>query len=239
MNSKSEDAKALSATVVTPDDVAAWLKCNPGFLNDRPDVMASLIPPENDHGEGIVDMQHFMLERLRRDLSEKQSREQALLGATKANLDAQAKIHQAVRAVIEADSFNALIKIVTGKLPALFEISAASFCVESDAHLPDAAAETGIVLLPPGSLAKMMDADRTVALRADIEGDKRIFGEKAKLIRSVALLRLDIGGGKPQALLALGSIAPKGFDPRQGTELLSFFTHTLLHCTRRWLGMAP
>jgi uncharacterized protein YigA (DUF484 family) len=239
MSPKSEDAKALSADIIAPDAIAAWLKRNPGFLNDHPDVLAALVPPESDHGKGVLDMQRFMLERLQRDLADKHDREQALLAATRANVDAQAKIHQAVRAVLEADSFGSLIKIITGKLPGLFDIAAASFCVELDALLPDNAAKAGIILLPPGSLGKMLDIEHAVVLRADIEGDERIFGKKAKLIRSVALLRLDFGTKKPQVLLALGANAPDGFDPRQGTELLSFFAHTLQNCTRRWLGIDP
>ena len=239
MSSKSDDAKALTADIIAPDAVASWLKRNPGFLNDRPDVLAALVPPESDHGEGVVDMQRFMLVRLQRELADKRDREHALLEATKANLDAQAKIHHAVRVVLDADSFDALIKTITGKLPSLFDIAAVSFCVESDELLPGDSAKSGIVLLPSGALGEMIVAGRTVMLQADIEGDTRIFGNKAKQVRSMALLRLDFGKNLPQALLALGAGAPDGFDPRQGTELLSFFAHSLQHCTRRWLGLAP
>jgi len=83
MSPKSEDAKALSADIIAPDAIAAWLKRNPGFLNDHPDVLAALVPPESDHGKGVLDMQRFMLERLQRDLADKHDREQALLAATR------------------------------------------------------------------------------------------------------------------------------------------------------------
>ena len=80
-----------------------------------------------------------------------------------------------------------------------------------------------------------MDSGRTVALRSDIVGDKAIFGSRASKVRSAALLRLDLGAKVPNGLLALGAESSTGFDPRQGTELLSFFSHVLQRTIQRWL----
>ena len=236
MTRKSEDAKALAAEVIAPDAIGAWLKRNPGFLNDNPDILVALLPPDMGHGEGVLDMQRFMLQRLQRELAGMTAREQTLIEAAKVNADIQAKIHSAVRALLDADSLEALIGIVTAKLPKLFDVATVALCIETDTALPDGAEKMGVILLPAGVLTEILTEDRTVLLRANIEGEDRIFGKKAAQVRSTALLKLDLGDRT--ALLALGARAPDGFDPRQGTELLSFFAHALQCCLRRWLTPA-
>lgn len=236
MSRKSEDAKALAGDVIAPEAVGAWLKRNPGYLNDNPDVLAALLPPDMDHGEGVLDMQRFMLQRLQQEIASMTAREQILLRAAKANADIQAKIHSAVRALLDADSLEALIGTVTGKLPGFFDVAATALCIERSTALPGGTEKMGVILLPEGALTEILAEDRTVVLRANIEGDDRIFSTKAAQVRSTALLKLNLGGRT--ALLALGARAPDGFDPRQGTELLSFFAHTLQHCLRRWLTTA-
>ena len=68
--------------------------------------------------------------------------------------------------------------------------------------------------------------------------DPEIFGAGAGLVHSEALLRLDIGGKAPDALLALGSRCDGAFDDGQGTELLGFLARVLEICFRGWLNLA-
>ncbi|MBK20097.1 MAG: hypothetical protein CMM52_14790 [Rhodospirillaceae bacterium] len=234
-STKKSGTKAVSSPIISPDSVAAFLEQNPTFVNDRPELLASLIPPEQDHGGGIVDMQKFMLERLQAELSRYQTREQNLLDAAEANGDVQARVIKAVKALLDANSFEALIKVVLKKLPKMFEISAAALCLEAGNHIPEEGADFGIIVVEPGTLESLMDQGRAVALRSDIEGDKAIFGSRASKVRSAALLRLNFGPNIPNGLLALGAKAPTGFDPRQGTELLSFFSYVLQRTIQRWL----
>ena len=49
--------------------VADYLRRHPDFLAAHPDLIPALTPPELRRGEGVVDMQHFMLQRLRHDLA--------------------------------------------------------------------------------------------------------------------------------------------------------------------------
>ncbi len=232
-------SKALSGTVISPETVAAFLEQNPDFLNDRPELLAILTPPEQDHGGTVLDMQKFMLERLQGELTRFQTREQNMLDAAKANADVQARVLKAAKALLDAKSFEDLIKIVLKKLPRMFDISTAALCIESGDHLPAGAAEIGIIVVEPGALDTLMESGRTVALRADIEGDKAIFGSRASKVKSAALLRLDLGSKVPNGLLALGAKSPTGFDPRQGTGLLAFFSYVLQRTIQRWLTQDP
>ena len=120
-------------------------------------------------------------------------------------------------------------------MPKMFDVSAAALCIEAGGHVPQGATEIGIVVVEPGALDSLMESGHSVALRSDIEGDKAIFGSRATKVRSAALLRLDLGPKVPNGLLALGAKSPTGFDPHQGTELLSFFSYVLQRTIQRWL----
>ena len=230
-----QTAKALSGPVISPESVAVYLEQNPGFLNDRPELLTILIPPEQNHGGGILDMQKFMLERLQGELTRFGSREQALLAVAESNADVQRCVFAATKALLDAKSFEDLIKIILKKMPKMFDISAAALCIEAGDHVPAGATENGIIVVEPGALDSLMGSEHSVALKSNIEGDKAIFGSRATKVRSAALLRLDLGSKVPNGLLALGAKSPTGFDPRQGTELLSFFSYVLQRTIRRWL----
>lgn len=230
-----QTAKVLSGPVISPESVAAYLKQNPGFLNDRPELLTTLIPPEQNHGGGILDMQKFMLERLQGELTRFGSREQALLAVAELNADVQRCVFAATKALLDAKSFEDLIKIILKKVPKMFDISAAALCIEAGNHVPAGATENGIIVVEPGALDSLMGSEHSVALKSNIEGDKAIFGSRATKVRSAALLRLDLGSKVPNGLLALGAKSPTGFDPSQGTELLSFFSYVLQSTIQRWL----
>jgi len=242
MSGKTDEAKSKAKTKApggdapSADAVAEYLKNNPGFLNDRPELIAALVPPEYVRGEAVVDLQRFMLERMRGDHAQMAARERALLDAAKANTRTQARVHAAIKALLGPRSFERLIGVVSEELPRLFGIRAASLCVETGEPLPGNAGDIGVILIPPGTLDELFEGHNPIVLRSEVRGDKAIFGRKAARIRSVALMRLDFGEGAPRGMLALGSTEPHEFDPRQGTELLAFFAHVLQHRIRRWLN---
>jgi uncharacterized protein YigA (DUF484 family) len=239
MSTSSDDAKALTTEVLAPEAVAAFLERNPGFLNDRPALMSLLVPPNFDHGNGVLDMQMFMLDRLRGQLTHVKSRERALLETAEANARVQHRVHRAIRTLLAARSFEALIRGIVDDLPELFDIAAAALCIETEQPLSRGAGSTGLVLLSPDAMDRMADAEEPVTLRPNTEGDEAIFGARAGRIRSIAVLQLDFGSKAPRGMLVLGSAAPDGFDPAQSTDLLAFFAFVMQRCVRRWLNDGP
>jgi hypothetical protein len=238
MSGAADDAKALRGEVLSADQVEAWLTRHAEFLNERPELLAMLVPPEFHRGDQVVDMQHFMLQRLRGQIAQMKSREQTLLAAAEANVAVQARVHHAVKALMAARSFEHLIRVVVDELPGMLDVAAVALAVENGERLPGAAGDTGVVTLKPGAIDRLLGADRTIALRATADGDTAVFRDRVAQVRSVAMLRLTFGPEAPAGLFALGSAAAGGFDPRQGTELLSFLAHVLQLCIRRWLGLA-
>ncbi len=82
-----------------------------------------------------------------------------------------------------------------------------------------------------------MGPGQDVVLRADIEGDKVLYGSGTGLVASEALLRLHASPEAPAGLLALGARHTTRFDPEQGSELLGFLAQVLELCIRTWLGL--
>ena len=54
---------------ITSSQVAEYLLRHPQFLVRHPDLLDYQIPPARNKGEGIIDLQQFMVERLRRDIA--------------------------------------------------------------------------------------------------------------------------------------------------------------------------
>jgi uncharacterized protein YigA (DUF484 family) len=239
MSTSSDDAKVLSTDIVAPEAVEAFLERNPAFLNDRPDLLRVLVPPEFDHGSGVVDMQMFMLDRFRDQLSKSKRREQALIDAVEANARVQRRVHRAIEVLLKAQSFEGLIRTVVEDLPELFDVGAAALCIETDKPLPSGTGATGLVILEPGSIDCLIETDQAVVLSSNIEGEKAIFGNRANKIQSMAQLQLDFGRNAPRGLLVLGAEEPETFNDSQSSDYLAFFAFVLQRCIRRWLNDGP
>ncbi|MBO38977.1 MAG: hypothetical protein CMM75_07370 [Rhodospirillaceae bacterium] len=232
---KKPGSKELPVQDILPETVEAFLEKNPSFLKERTDLLAIITPPEKKYGENVVDMQKFMVQRLQNELAEYKKREKNLLKLIRENSDVQTLTHKAVKALLDAKSFEELIKIILHKIPKVFDITAVALCIEAGKSAPATANDLGIIVIKSETLESLMDAGRSITLRSNIQGDKIIFGTQASKVKSTALLRLNFGSKLPNGLLALGHNSSTGFDPQQGTELLSFFSYVLQRTIKRWL----
>ncbi len=217
--------------------IVDYLRKHPDFLIHNPELLDTLTPPEHKHGDGVVDMQTFILKAQRADVENLKAREAALLDAAQANATVQARIFSAVQKILAARSFEHLIGIINDELPEMLALESVALAVESGNKLPGKSEAAGVVVLKPKIVNILIDTGRDVELLTDHAGDPMLFGTDAGAVRSVALLRLKFGAGAPPGLLALGSAEVDGFDPNQGTELLSFMARVLERCIKRWLGL--
>lgn len=218
-------------------EVAAYLCTHPDFLIEHPELVAVLTPPEIRRGDNILDLQHFMMERLRSDLAQLKGQQRALIATSRSNLSSQNRIHAAVLALMEATSFEQLLQVVTTDLVVLLDVDVVTIGVESAAEQPRLPLP-GIRLLPTGTVAGLLGAERPALLSNDIEGDLHLFGDAAGLVRSEALLRLTVNEEGPPGLLCIGTRRPDRFHPGQGTELLCFLARALEVTMGGWLDLA-
>lgn len=217
--------------------VANFLRRNPDFLAQHPELLDSIDPPSRKQGESVVDLQCFMVERLREKVEEITEARNALVHAGRGNLAAQSRVHQAVLSLLAARSFEQLMEIVTTDLVVMLNLDAVTLCVERQNGCGNAVRLSGLCQLEPDSVDAILGAGRPLLLRNDIEGDPLVFGAGAGLVASEALIRLSISPATPPALLALGSRRPDQFHPGQGTELLIFLAAALERSIRAWLDL--
>jgi uncharacterized protein YigA (DUF484 family) len=220
------------------ESVAEYLRRHPDFLIQHPDLLSVLTPPELRRGEGIVDMQHFMLQRLRADVARLRAQHRALIATSRSNLSSQGRIHAATLAIIAATSFEQLIQTVTTDLAVLLDVDVVTIGVESSASAQPRLPRHGIQILPRGTVDALLGADRHALLRGEMRGDPALFGGAAGLVRSEALLRIAVSEHAPAGLLCIGTRRPEKFQPGQGTELLCFLARVLELTIGAWLDLA-
>lgn len=225
-----------AAPELTAETVAAWLRANPGFLADRADLVQHLTPPRQDRGEGVVDFQYFMVERLRQEVERLKEQQRELIGTTRANLNNQNRIHAAILFLLDARSFEQLIQTVTTELAVLLDLDVACLVVESNGQDIPHVHKSGVRVVEEGMVAGILGR-RDMLLRGGIEGDPSLYGSAAGLVRSEALIRLHISDDTPPGLLAFGARDPDMFHQGQGTELVGFLARVVERCIRGWLEL--
>ncbi len=243
MSQKPEDAlpakPAAAHPRITAAQVVDYLRRHPDFLLRHPELLDDQVAPARRQGNGVVDLQQFMVERLRKDVARLRADQDDLLANSRDNLSTQDRIHKAVLALLGAHSFEHLIETVTTDLALLLDVDVVTLCVEAaEEPLPRTRIE-GVQILVPGAVERVLGRGREVLLRDDVEGDPMLFGAAAGLVRSDALLRLSVSPGTPMGIVAFGTRHPGYFNPGQGTELLGFLARVLEHTIREWLDLPP
>lgn len=236
MAHKPEDA-ALPEDMPTEAQVVRYLARHPDFLLRHSELLLTLSPPSRfEDAEGVVDMQVFMIERLRDELDRIRGAAEHLIHTSRSNMTTQNRTHQAVLALVSADSLDALTEAVGDDLPTLLDVDVAGLCFEESPEPLPVLACPRITRIPAGQVEAMLGGrDRDCALNEEMPGDPVLFGDGAGLVASSALVRLDPGGRRPQGLLVLGSRHGNTFHRGQGTELITFLGRVLETCVRRFV----
>jgi uncharacterized protein YigA (DUF484 family) len=218
-------------------EVIAYLRQNPDFLERHPEALRLMRSPVRDDGGDVLDFQHFMLERFRRDIARLQHEQRNLITTSRGNLASQSRVHKAVIAILGAGTFEQLLQTVTTDLAVLIDADVVTIGVESSGTPTTRLPIAGIHLLKPGTVDALLGNDREALLRADIHGDASLFGSAAGLVRSEALLRLRFSRTAPAGLLCIGTRKPETFHPGLGTELLTFLARALEITIAQWLDL--
>jgi uncharacterized protein len=223
------------ASATRAEDVIAYLREHPDFLGHHPDALALLRAPSRNTGDGVLDFQHFMLERLRHDLSQLQDEQKNLIALSRGNLTSQCRVHKATLAMLKAASFEHLLQIVTTDLAVLIDVDVVTLCIESTAAKTSRMSVHGIRVLRSGMVDQLLGPDREVLLCTDIKGDPTLFGGAAGLVRSQALLRLSFARSGPRGIMCIGTRRAGTFHPGLATELLTFLARAVEITIAQWL----
>jgi uncharacterized protein YigA (DUF484 family) len=222
-----------SGVPVSEADVIAWLTEHPEFLARNPDLLARLAPPSRAEGESVVDLQAWMIERLQGNLRDLNSTQGELIAATRTNMATQSQVHRAVVALAGATDIQHFVHILTQDLREVINVDVIALCVESWTEpVPDVA---DLRILPGGAIGHIMGAGRRIRLRTDPRDKVAIYGPAAGLVRSDALIPIELPEDDHPALIAIGSRQEEHFHPGQGTELLTFLAEVVERTLATWL----
>jgi uncharacterized protein len=220
---------------ITAQEVDTYLRDHPDFLVDHPDLVNILLPPDAQHGNRVVDMQQFMLQRVRGDLGKLQTQHNEILATSRGNLTSQNRIHGAILRILEARNLEELIEIITTDLAVHLDVDVVAMAFEAMDRLPAGGNRSSLRILPRGAVDRLLNGTREIALHADVTADQQIFGGASTLVRSQALLRLELRRDAPLGMLAFGSRQQGKFHVGQGTELLIFLGKVVELTMRGWL----
>lgn len=216
---------------MTAEQVEDFLLGHPDFLRDRPALLAEILP-DRDAGEAVADFQAHALRRLRTDIEDLKSGTEEIILNARNNMSTQARTHEAVINLLEADSFDALLRVVTDDLPRLLDVDLIMLCFETG--LPKGAA-IYVQEIPEGSVDGLLGGAHSL-LRDMVAGETAIYGSGTGLVQSDALIRLPVKDTLPPGLIALGSRRAGTFHSGQGTELLVFLSTVIALCVHRWVA---
>ncbi len=221
---------------ITAEDVLTFLRTTPKFLQDYPQACDYLTPPKVTSGRKVTDFQAYMIERLKADKRDVMETTQELVETARSNMSNTARIHRAVLRILEAESFEEFIQVITNDLPSLLNVDISTLIVEAEGSKIPHISTNGVKVVPEGTLDRWMEG-RAVQLHANITGHEAIYGAGATLVRSQALVRVDISGHTPPTLLAFGSRDPAMFEAGQATDLVNFLARVVERVFRAWLHL--
>lgn len=223
-------SKEPKASAVTADMVREFLRANPDFLNANMDVVADIVPPERELGEGVIDFQHFMVKNLQKDTKGLKQRYEMLVDFCRENMSVQGQVHAAALKLMRARGLEPLLEILSQDLVALFDVDVVRLAMETDVPVDTSYGEadySGCVFVPPGTVDGVLGAGKQVRLVDDAQATPvaelaDIFADCEGLVRSCALLRLEMDSVGRHILLAFGVRHVGRFHAGQGVELLHF-----------------
>ena len=230
-NKPAEPSK--SSAQISEADVRDFLNAHPDFLQENADLLTTAIAPTRQSGEGVVDMQSFLVERLQKEVRELTAVQDGFVAAARINIHTQKMIHNAVQALLSATGFAHFVHILTQDLPEVLDVDVLTLCIEDGPiPLPEM---TGLQRLKEGSIERPNWRGGSILMRPDAPKSKAIFGPAMELVNSDALIKLDVPSLHANAMLAIGSREAGHFDRDQGTELMSFLATCIQSSLQMWL----
>ena len=228
--------QTMTKAPLSADEIMAFLKANPNFLQKHPEAIELLHPPKENLGKGVADFQHYMVQRLKKDKETVIETTRDLIEVSRVNMNSVTRIHEATLKLLEARNFIEFIQTITADIGTIVDVDMSVLVVESSSQDIPSMIASGIKIVPAGTITQWMGND-TVLLQSDIQGSEAIYGGGARLVRSQAVLRVDISMETPPAVLCFGSRDPEMFREGQGTELIGYLARVVERCFRLWLAV--
>lgn len=233
-STKPTPKKKPATPAPSADAVARFLRENPDFFVRHEKLLRAMTPPKRWTGDGVVDMQKYMLDSLRGEIEHLRMDAREVIETTRSNMSSQARVHGAVLALLKADDFEEMARIIGDDFPLLLDVDVATLGFEPGAEPNPALVSPHVRRLKKGAVDAVFGKGNGVLLLSDVDDDGTMFGAASGLVRSAALARIRHGTATPEGILALGSRG-NAFNPGQGTELVTFLARVVETCVLKCL----
>ena len=216
-------------------DVISYLEKHSDFFIKHPEILEKMQTPEREiASEGVADFQKFMVKRLKKDRDDAVDLQHKLISVARVNMDIYDRIQTAVLSLLEARSFEEFIEIVTHDFAVIMDVDVVSLVIEANEPDIHHVHLKGVKVVAPGFLDKWL-RDGDGLLQDNIMGSEEIFGPAAGLVKSQALIKLQVGSNTPLGLIAFGSRNPDMFHHEQAIDHIGFLAEVVERCIRLWL----
>nr|WP_294848316.1 DUF484 family protein [uncultured Sphingomonas sp.] len=181
----------------------------------------------------LISFEERAVATLRDRLGEAQTANQDLIAFARGHHGATGAIHTAVLALMDADSLDALLKVVTAQWPKMLGVDHIALALVADGKAFRVHAG-GVGTVEPRIVDRAIERLDSVTMRG-VDCGHPLFGEDARTIRSEVLILIDADAPLPYGLLMLGQASNASMENAHGKQLLGFLGASLGAMLRRWL----
>ena len=206
------------------------------MLLANPDLLTVIAPDTRFETDAVVvDMQRFVVERLRRQVDDLKAASDRLVTNTRSNMSLVERTMECALALLYARDFSELAQILHDDLPVHLGVDAVAIAFETEPCRRTPGRSSARCRPAPSSA--LMGGDTTSRIRPETEGEAALYGSSAGIVRSDALVALAAGEGMPPGIFAVGCRTPGHFELGQGTELIAFLAHVTRYAVGRWWSL--
>ena len=206
--------------------VASYLRKNPDFLNQHPDILEAL---EINHQSGAaVSLIERQVEQLRASSADKSKRLKRLVQVAAENEKLMSRLHQLTLELMTIGSGQDFFTHLGNSLLNDFNADILQICL-FDKDIAAGAGEDVIGISASDSelepFRAHLDKGETVCGRLSENKMEFLFGSKARWVQSTALIPLGEKGS--DGMMAIGSSDPARFYPGMGTLFLDLLANVI------------
>lgn len=230
----SQNESKQTANRLSPESIADYLRENPGFFNDNPELIADLKIP-HDRGVAISLVEH-QVSVLREQNQHTKRQLHELIEIARQNEELARRMHQLALTLMDAAEPKDIVKTLYDNLKKNFRADRVVMRLFADPAFVDtyAGEEFAGADTKERSLFKSI-IDKRLPLSGRLKRQQQVFlfGDEGDDISSAVMVPLHGRGWG--GILVIGSFDPERFQPGMGVELLANLGEVLSFIIKPWV----
>ena len=219
-------------TDVSVKQVRGYLRDNPSFFDENPDILETMIVPHNT--EGAVSLIERQLAVLRSRNSEMKEQLDSLYSAAQENEMMFEKTNHLISGLLEANNLGALIESLYESLGSDYGVEAYSLTLFGDeVNLPKSMAQISSPDKAHKVIASIFSSSGAVCGQLEASEMNFLFRDHQNVLGSVATVVL--GQDSKLGVLALGNSDPHFYQNDMGTIFLDYLAEVLSRLLPQYL----